>query len=163
MSILNILYYPNKNLRKIAKNVDIIDNNIINIINNLFDTMYYYNGIGLAATQVNIHKRIIIIDINNNKYIMINPILIYKSNTFINTIEGCLSIPNIYEKVKRYDYIEIEYININNIKKNIKINKNSSLLLSCIQHEIDHLNGILFIDKISDIKKYLIFKKLNKK
>ncbi|MCM0158324.1 peptide deformylase, partial [Candidatus Nardonella dryophthoridicola] len=95
--------------------------------------------------------------------IMINPILIYKSNTFINTIEGCLSIPNIYEKVKRYDYIEIEYININNIKKNIKINKNSSLLLSCIQHEIDHLNGILFIDKISDIKKYLIFKKLNKK
>ncbi|MFI4819033.1 MAG: peptide deformylase [Enterobacterales bacterium] len=152
MSILKILHYPNINLRKIAKIVNLFDNNIISIINNMFETMYYFNGIGLAATQVNINKRIIVIDIlkkKNSKLILINPEIIQvKGITKSN--ERCLSIPNISGLIQRYKKIKLKAKNYKG--KYFKLYA-CNLLSICIQHEIDHLIGKLFIDYFN--KKYI--------
>ncbi len=146
MSILKVLIYPNKNLRKKAKLVKNFNKKLKINIFNMFETMYHYNGIGLASTQVNINKSIIVIDLNNKnkkkKLILINPKIIKKKGK-IKSKEGCLSIPNYFLSIKRYKYINVEYLNING-KKNKLFSKN--LLSICIQHEIDHINGKLFID-----------------
>lgn len=163
MSILNILKFPNENLRKKSKDIKNIKNNknLIKLINNLFDTMYFNNGIGLSSVQIGININLIVIDIdknNKNKYILINPKFIFKSNLYIEMNEGCLSIPNIYYNIKRHKNVIIKYNDINN--NTLELNTNDNFLLSsCIQHEIDHLNGKLFIDYLSDIKKYILFKK----
>ncbi|BBA84859.1 peptide deformylase [endosymbiont of Pachyrhynchus infernalis] len=154
MTILNILIYPNKNLNKVAKLVKNINLNIKKIISDMIDTMYYNKGIGLSATQVNINKRIIVIDVSeskNNPLILINPIILNKNNN-IEIIEGCLSFPNIFLKTKRFNEILIRFTNINNEVNTLEVD---NLLSVCIQHEIDHLNGILFIKYASekDIKK----------
>ncbi|BGI50852.1 MAG: peptide deformylase [Arsenophonus endosymbiont of Ceratovacuna japonica] len=148
MSILNILLYPDKRLRKISKPVKKIDIEIQRIVNDMFDTMYKKEGIGLAAIQVNINKRIIVIDISetkNKKLVLINPIIL---ETFGQTgiEEGCLSIPKQLVFVHRAQWIKIKALDINN--KEFKLETND-LLSICIQHEIDHLNGKLFIDYLS--------------
>ncbi|BBA84666.1 peptide deformylase [endosymbiont of Euscepes postfasciatus] len=150
MSILSILIYPDENLRKKAELVSDKENlNEINIfVKNMFDTMYYYNGIGLSATQVNIHKQIITIDIDNNKIVLINPIIKNKKG-YVSFCEGCLSIPNFFLNIIRYKNIEIEYLDIDLKKKKLKA---SNILSSCIQHEIDHLYGILIIDHLKKNK-----------
>ncbi|CAL4323844.1 Peptide deformylase [Buchnera aphidicola (Chaitophorus populicola)] len=163
MSILKILKYPNKNLRKIAKPVTNFDTNIKNIVQKMFNTMYQKNGIGLAAIQVNIQLRIIVIDKIyplNNPLVLINP-KILKKNGKVTIKEGCLSIPN-YEYIvhSRYKYITVSGYDI--YGKNFILNT-KSLLSVCIQHEIDHLNGKLFIDYLSPLKKNRINKKLIKK
>ncbi len=140
-----ILIYPNKILRKKSKKINKFNNKLKKIINNMFIIMYKYNGIGLSGIQINIKKSIFIIDIlkkKNSKLIFINPKII-KKKKIIKSIEGCLSIPNKYIKIKRYKYLIIKSYNIKG-KKNIFYTKN--LLSICIQHEIDHINGKLIID-----------------
>lgn len=156
MAILEILKYPNINLKKKAEKINIINNNITNITHSMIETMIHNNGIGLAAPQVNINKQIIIISINEKikPIILINPIIIFKKGITINT-EGCLSFPDIFVKVKRNKIIKVIFIDLDG-KKNLFLADN--LLSICIQHEIDHLNGITLYDKMSNLKKKLIQK-----
>lgn len=151
MSILKLLYYPDKRLRKIAKPVKKIDYRICSIIKNMFSIMYENNGIGLAATQINVHERIIVIDISSNyesKLVLINPIVVSVSGS-ISLNEGCLSVPKTYFYVPRYKTIKIKALNSDGIFFEIETN---DLLSVCIQHEIDHLNGVLFIDYLRNNK-----------
>ncbi len=146
MSILKILKYPNEILRKKSKSIKIYNNSELKKnIKNMFDTMYHNNGIGLSGIQVNIKKKIIVIDIlkkKNSKLIFINPKII-KKKKIIKIQEGCLSIPNKYIYTKRYKYIYIEFYNIKGKKITIFL---KNLLSICIQHEIDHTKGKLIID-----------------
>ncbi|QJC36540.1 peptide deformylase [Enterobacteriaceae endosymbiont of Donacia simplex] len=163
MSIIKLLYFPNKKLRNIAKSIKNINNNIKLLGNNMLEIMYSYNGIGLAATQIGINKRIIVIDITekkNNPLILINPKIIKFDKLKINSNEGCLSIP-IKQKyfVLRSKKIIIKAQNLMNEFIELEAN---NLLSFCIQHEIDHLNGILFIDYLSNLKYQRICDKINK-
>lgn len=145
MENFKILKYPDKRLRKIAKPVQIINYKIKKIINKMFYTMYQNNGIGLAATQVNIHLRIIVIDIiqeKNNPIVLINPKIMQKFDN-VSMEEGCLSLPGIKKTINRSKNIKVHALNENN--QQIKIYA-TSLLAICIQHEMDHLLGKLLID-----------------
>ncbi|WP_075432120.1 peptide deformylase [Buchnera aphidicola] len=147
MSIKKILQFPDNRLRKIAKPVKKIGKITKKIIRDMFDTMYANHGIGLAATQINIHQQIIVIKkkIQDNKaLILINPTIL-KSSGKIRISESCLSVPNIEKKVNRSYKIQVAAINCNGKKIFLKA---KSLLAICIQHEIDHLIGKLFIDHI---------------
>jgi peptide deformylase len=161
MSLLKILYYPDKRLRLVAKPIREINENIKNIANNMMDTMYQENGIGLAATQVNIPLQIIVISAmekEKNNLILINPQIIKKEGN-ISIEEGCLSIPEYRAFVPRFNYITVQALNLYGEK--IKI-KTDSIVSICIQHEIDHLEGKLFIDYLSKIKQERIYKKFKK-
>lgn len=162
MSILKILYYPDQRLRKIANTVSIISEETKKTIKNMFDTMYSLQGIGLAATQIDIHQQIIVIDLNNNfqkRLVLINPIITKKKGIINNISEGCLSIPGINETIVRAETIIVKFLDENNKKHEIQAN---GLLSVCIQHEIDHLLGKLFIDYLSSFKKDRINKKIKK-
>lgn len=144
-SYIPILYYPDDRLRIIAKPVKKINKNIHNLIRNMFYTMYIENGIGLAGTQINIHKKIIVIDISENKdqkLVLINPKILKQSGT-IKIEEGCLSIPKKRAIISRYKKITISALNMYGNKFTLKA---INLLSVCIQHEMDHLVGKLFID-----------------
>jgi peptide deformylase len=161
MTILNILKYPDQRLYKVAREVKVVDNEIKILISNMAETMYEAPGIGLAATQVDFHQRIIIIDISedkNNLLVMINPILLESKGEEINQ-EGCLSVPEVFEKVKRAEWIKISAIDINGKKFELEAD---GLLAVCIQHEMDHLEGKVFVDYLSNLKKNRIKKKLIK-
>ncbi|MDP6974244.1 MAG: peptide deformylase [Gammaproteobacteria bacterium] len=160
--ILPILEYPDKRLRTVAKPVEKINDTINKLIKDMFDTMYNAPGIGLAATQVNSHQRIIVVDVSENQnepISLINPEIIDKSGE-IESEEGCLSVPSYYENVKRASNIRIKSIdkNGNSIQTNA-----SGVLAICIQHEIDHLDGILFVDHLSKLKQKRLKKKAQKK
>ena len=161
MTILNILKYPDQRLYKVAREVKVVNKEIKTLISNMAETMYEAPGIGLAATQVDFHQRIIIIDISedkNNLLVMINPILLESKGEEINQ-EGCLSVPEVFEKVKRADWIKISAIDINGKKFELEAD---GLLAVCIQHEMDHLEGKVFVDYLSNLKKNRIKKKLIK-
>lgn len=161
MSILQVLHYPDKRLRRTAKSVTQISKNTKKIIYDMFDTMYTQQGIGLAATQVNIDQQIIVIDLYNNskeRWVLINPSIIKKTGT-ISTLEGCLSIPKIRENISRSKQITVR--SLNQYGKEFEIEADN-LLSVCIQHEIDHLLGKLFIDYLSPLKKDRIYKKTKK-
>ena len=161
MTILNILKYPDQRLYKVAREVKVVNNEIKTLISDMAETMYEALGIGLAATQVDFHQRIIIIDISedkNNLLVMINPILLESKGEEINQ-EGCLSVPEVFEKVKRADWIKISAIDINGKKFELEAD---GLLAVCIQHEMDHLEGKVFVDYLSNLKKNRIKKKLIK-
>jgi len=161
MTILNILKYPDERLYKVAREVKVVNNEIKTLISDMAETMYEAPGIGLAATQVDFHQRIIIIDISedkNNLLVMINPILLESKGEEINQ-EGCLSVPEVFEKVKRADWIKISAIDINGKKFELEAD---GLLAVCIQHEMDHLEGKVFVDYLSNLKKNRIKKKLIK-
>ena len=162
MNRLEVLHFPDKRLRKIAEPVKKVDNEIKNIIEQMFFTMYEEKGIGLAATQVNIHKRIIVIDVSENKdkkIFLINPEIISLSDDIDTMEEGCLSVPGFYETVSRPKTVKVSSLNYDG--KQIEIEANG-LLSTCIQHEIDHLNGKLFVDHISSLKRSRIEKKITK-
>ena len=162
MNKLEVLHFPDKRLRKIAAPVKKIDNEIKNIIEQMFFTMYEEKGIGLAATQVNIHKRIIVIDVSENKdkkIFLINPEIISLSDDIDTMEEGCLSVPGFYETVSRPKIIKVSSLDYDGKKIEIEAN---GLLSTCIQHEIDHLNGKLFIDYLGPIKRSFITKKMKK-
>ena len=161
MTILNILKYPDQRLYKVAREVKVVNNEIKTLISDMAETMYEAPGIGLAATQVDFHQKIIIIDISedkNNLLVMINPILLESKGEEINQ-EGCLSVPEVFEKVKRADWIKISAIDINGKKFELEAD---GLLAVCIQHEMDHLEGKVFVDYLSNLKKNRIKKKLIK-
>lgn len=162
MNKLEVLHFPDKRLRKIAVPVKKVDNEIKNIIELMFFTMYEEKGIGLAATQVNIHKRIIVIDVSENKdkkIFLINPEIISLSDDIDTMEEGCLSVPGFYETVSRPKTVTVSSLDYDGKKIEIEAN---GLLSTCIQHEIDHLNGKLFVDHISSLKRTRIEKKITK-
>jgi len=160
--ILNILKYPDKRLRTIAKPVVSVDETIKQQVKNMFDTMYEAPGIGLAATQVNFHKRIIVIDISdqcNEPICLINPEIIEKSGE-IQWEEGCLSVPDYYENIIRANDVKVQALNQHGERFELEA---SEMLSVCIQHEIDHLDGILFVDHLSKLKQKRLKKKSEKK
>ena len=160
--ILNILKYPDKRLRTIAKPVISVDETIKQQVKDMFETMYEAPGIGLAATQVNFHQRIIVIDISdqcNEPICLINPKVIEKSGE-IQWEEGCLSVPDYYENVIRANEIKIQALNQNGETFELEA---SEMLSVCIQHEIDHLDGILFVDHLSKLKQKRLKKKTERK
>jgi peptide deformylase len=162
MPLLNILQFPDPRLKKIATPVDIFDDDILTLITNMFETMYEAQGVGLAATQVNIQKRIIVMDISkegNKPLALINPEIISKQG-LLEWDEGCLSFPGVYAKVKRYNELKIQYRDHHG--KLQTLTANGGLLSACIQHEIDHLDGITFFDHLSALKQDLLQKKLDK-
>jgi len=160
--ILNILKYPDKRLRTIAKPVVSVDETIKQQVKDMFETMYEAPGIGLAATQVNFHKRIIVIDISdqcNQPICLINPEIIEKSGE-IEWEEGCLSVPDYYENVIRANDVKVQALNQHGETFELEA---SEMLSVCIQHEIDHLDGILFVDHLSRLKQKRLKKKTEKK
>ena len=159
--ILDILKYPDKRLRTLANEVDVVNTEIKKQVKDMFETMYDAPGIGLAATQVNFHQRIIVIDVSdecNQPLCLINPEIIEK-NGEIEWEEGCLSVPNYYESVKRANEIKVSALN--QLGQSVEIDANEMLAV-CIQHEMDHLNGILFVDHLSKLKQKRLKKKAEK-
>ena len=162
MKKLEVLHFPDKRLRKIAKPVEKVNQEIKDIIEQMFFTMYEEKGIGLAATQVNIQKRLIVIDVSENrdkKLFLINPEIISLSDDLDTMEEGCLSVPGFYESVSRPKTVKVSSLDFNNQLIEFEAN---GLLATCIQHEIDHLNGKLFVDHISALKRNRIEKKITK-
>jgi peptide deformylase len=160
--ILDILKYPDKRLRTIAKPVVSVDETIRQQVKDMFETMYEAPGIGLAATQVNFHQRIIVIDVSdqcNEPICLINPEIIEKSGE-IQWEEGCLSVPDYYENIIRANDIKVQAINQHGETFELEA---SEMLSVCIQHEIDHLDGILFVDHLSKLKQKRLKKKTEKK
>lgn len=159
--MLNILKYPDQRLYTIANEVKVVNSNIKKLISDMAETMYGAPGIGLAATQVDVHQRIIVIDISedkNNLLVLINPRLLEKRGEETNQ-EGCLSVPEVFEKVKRAEWIKVSALDENGKKFELEA---EGLLAVCIQHEVDHLLGKVFVDYLSNLKKNRIKKKLIK-
>ena len=161
MSVLTVLHFPDPNLRKKAIPIELIDTEVKTLANDLVETMYAERGIGLAATQVNVQKRLIVMDLSEEKnkpVIMINP-EIAATEGVEEMQEGCLSVPGFYETVKRAEKISYHYLDLNG--EHIT-GTADGLLAVCIQHEIDHLNGKLFIDYLTPLKRRMIQKKILK-
>ena len=164
MAIKKILIEPNKILRQVSQPVIEVNKEIQSLLDDMLETMYSANGIGLAAIQIGLPKNLIVIDLltkekKKNPMYFVNPKIIKKSSKFSKYEEGCLSIPNLFAEIQRPSECEVEYLDYNG--KN-KILKADGLLATCIQHEIDHLKGILFIDYLSKLKRDIILKKLSK-
>ena len=164
MTLRKILIEPNPVLRQISKSVIQVGDEERKLMDDMLETMYKANGIGLAAIQVGIPKRIIVIDISKkeekkNPIFFANPVIKNKKKELLTYEEGCLSVPNQFAEIDRPIECEVEYLDYNYKKK---ISKLSGLLAPCIQHEMDHLEGILFIDYLSKLKKTMIIKKLSK-
>lgn len=161
MSLLTILEYPDKRLRTIAKPVDEVDAVLSTLINDMFETMYEAPGIGLAATQVDVHKQLLILDISEDRsqpMVFINPRITSKDGSQIYQ-EGCLSLPGIYADVKRWNQITVEAMDRHGKPFILEAD---GLLAVCIQHEMDHLAGKVFVDHLSPLKRALAEKKLAK-
>jgi peptide deformylase len=161
LSVLTILEFPDERLRKKAVPVKTVDGNVKKLVDDMLETMYMAKGIGLAATQVNIHQRIVVIDVSeekDNPLCLINPEIIEKDGVE-ESEEGCLSVPGFFEKVKRAEHIRVKAINREGQPFEFEAN---DLLAVCVQHELDHLEGKLFVDYISTLKRQRIKKKLEK-
>ena len=163
MTIRKILTEPDPFLRQKSKDVDKVDGEIRELMRDMLDTMYAAPGIGLAAIQVGIPKKIIVIDLSKEEekspLYFINPKIILRSNTNTTYEEGCLSVPGQFAEIDRPDKCHISYLDYNGKQQELKA---EGLLATCIQHEMDHLEGILFIDYLSKLKKSFIAKKLSK-
>ena len=164
MAVKNILTEPNNILRQVSKRVEKVGNEEKQLMRDMLETMYDANGIGLAAIQIGVPKRIIVMDISRDDeekspMYFVNPIIKKKDTTRATYEEGCLSVPNQFAEIDRPSKCEVEYLDFNGEKKILKA---EGLLATCIQHEMDHLEGILFIDYLSKLKKSMIIKKLSK-
>ena len=165
MAIKNIITEPNKILRQVSKPVEQVGKEEQNLMDDMLDTMYSAKGIGLAAIQIGVPKRIIVLDISNKEekenkpMYFVNPVVKNKNSDLSTYEEGCLSVPNQFAEIDRPSNCEVEYLDYNGEKKLLKA---EGLLSTCIQHEMDHLEGILFIDYLSKLKKSMIIKKLSK-
>ena len=162
MALLPILEFPDPRLRKIASPVTVFDEKLEVLIGNMFETMYDAQGIGLAATQVNVHKRLLVIDVSETKdspLVFINPSFEIIEDELADYDEGCLSVPGFYETVSRPRRIRVEAQDRTGEKFEMKA---EGILSTCIQHEIDHLDGKLFVDYISALKRQRIRSKLEK-
>lgn len=161
MAILDILHFPDPRLRNVAKKVDVVDDSVRKLLDDMLETMYDAPGIGLAATQVNDPRRVIVIDLSEEKnqpLYLVNP-EIHQKDGVEQMDEGCLSVPGVYEKVERADHIVVRALDRNGDEFEIDTD---GLLAVCIQHEIDHLDGKLFVDYLSSLKRQRIRKKLEK-
>ena len=164
MTVKTIITEPDKILRQKSKPVDKVGREEQKLMDDMLDTMYHANGIGLAAIQIGVPKRIIVMDIQKNDekknpMYFVNPVIKNKNKDMATYEEGCLSVPNQFAEVDRPATCEVEYLDYNGEKKLLKA---EGLLATCIQHEMDHLEGILFIDYLSKLKKSMIIKKLSK-
>ncbi|GBL60218.1 peptide deformylase [Pseudomonas citronellolis] len=162
MAILNILEFPDPRLRTIAKPVEVVDDSVRQLVDDMFETMYEAPGIGLAATQVNVHKRVVVMDLSEDKSeprVFINPELEALTEEMGEYQEGCLSVPGFYESVDRPLRVRVKALDRDG-KAFEEIAE--GLLAVCIQHECDHLNGKLFVDYLSNLKRDRIKKKLEK-
>ena len=164
MTVKNILTEPNRLLRQISKPVEKVGKEEQKLMDDMLDTMYSANGIGLAAIQIGVPKRIIVMDIGKDKSqkeprFFVNPVIKNKDVLKSTYEEGCLSVPNQFAEIDRPKKCEVEYLDYDGEKKLLKA---EGLLATCIQHEMDHLEGILFIDYLSKLKKSMIIKKLSK-
>ncbi len=162
MALLTILCYPDPKLHKIAKPVQAVDARIQELTGNMLRTMYEAKGIGLAATQVDVHERLIVIDVSeerNEPLVLINPEMVWTSaETHLNE-EGCLSVPGIYDGVQRFDAIKVKAMDAEGQSRTIEA---EGLLSVCIQHEMDHLLGKVFVEYLSPLKRNRIKKKMLK-
>ena len=164
MSIKDIITVPDEILKKVSEPIEKIGTNEKKLIKDLFDTMYTSNGIGLAAVQIGVLKRILVIDVSakdepKKPLSLINPVIKKLSDDTSVYEEGCLSIPETFIEIERPKICEIEYIDSNGFKKELKCD---GLMSTCIQHEINHLDGKLIIDHLSKLKKDFIIKKISK-
>ena len=161
MSLLTILEYPDKRLRTVATPVESVDDALRALIDDMFETMYDAPGIGLAATQVNVHKQLIVMDISEDKSeprVFINPEIVAKDGSQVYQ-EGCLSLPNVFADVKRWNTITVKALDRDGREFSLEAD---GLLAVCIQHEMDHLAGKVFVDHLSPLKRALAEKKLAK-
>lgn len=161
MSVLTILEFPDDRLRKKATEVQVVDGSIRKLVDDMLETMYLAKGVGLAATQVNVHQRIVVIDVSEEKdkpLCLINPEIIAKDG-IEESEEGCLSVPGFFETVKRAERIKVKALNKEGQPFEFEADE---LLAVCVQHELDHLEGKLFVDYISSLKRQRIKKKLEK-
>jgi peptide deformylase len=161
MTRLTILEYPDPRLRTIAQPVDVVDDGLRSLIDDMFETMYASNGIGLAATQVNIHRRLLVVDVSDDHdqpLALINPEVVEREEVDV-TQEGCLSVPGIFDDVERARRIRVKALGRDGQPFEMEAD---GLLAVCIQHEIDHLEGKLFVDYLSELKRQRIRKKLEK-
>ena len=162
MAVLKILIFPDQRLRTIAKEILVIDDEIKALASNLLETMYEGKGIGLSATQANIHKRILVVDVSEEKdspLILINPKIEVLNEEEEVSSEGCLSVPGFFEEVSRPSEINITALNLEGEKFTIVA---TNLLAVAVQHEMDHLDGKIFVDFLSNLKRQRIKKKLLK-
>ncbi len=161
MAKLKILEFPDPRLRTKASPVEVVDDDLRALIADMFETMYAAPGIGLAATQVDVHKRLLVTDISANSdapLALINPVILEKDG-LVATDEGCLSVPGFYEEVERAEQIKVRFLDRDGVEVELEA---EGLQAVCIQHEIDHLDGKLFVDYISEAKRQRIRKKLLK-
>ena len=161
MAKLTILEFPDARLRTRAAEVETVDDRLRKLIDEMLETMYDAPGIGLAATQVDVHQRLLVADISADKtepQVLINPVILEKDGVTV-TEEGCLSVPGYYEEVERAEHIRVRFLDRNGKKEEMEM---EGLLAVCIQHEIDHLEGKLFVDYLSEAKRMRIRKKLVK-
>jgi peptide deformylase len=164
MAVREIIILPDKRLRLVSEPVKQIDAGIKKLVDELFETMYDAPGIGLAAIQIGIPKRVITLDLskkedNQEPQVFINPEIVWQSEETAKYEEGCLSIPDYYEEVERPTEVTVKYLDRDGKPREIKA---KGLLATCLQHEIDHINGILFIDHLSKLKRDRVIKKFAK-
>lgn len=161
MAVLEVLHFPDPRLRTVAKPVEAITPELKELAANMIETMYQEHGVGLAATQVNIHQRIVVIDTSETRdqpIVLINPLIIEQSGEEVSE-EGCLSVPETNAEVKRSEFVTFEYMDLDGEMNTIEAD---ALLAVCIQHELDHLKGKLFIDYLSPLKQKRIKTRLEK-
>lgn len=163
MALLEILEFPDPRLRTRAEPVAQVDDGIRKLVDDMFETMYKAPGVGLAATQINVHQRVVVIDVSEDQtepMVFINPEIEVLADDLCEYDEGCLSVPGFYETVARPERIRVRALDRSGQAFEVLP---EGLLAVCIQHEVDHLNGKLFVDHISDLKRQRIRKKLEKK
>jgi peptide deformylase len=161
MAKLTILEFPDPRLRTRAQTVEAVDDALRGLIDDMFETMYAAPGIGLAATQVDVHRRLLVADVSADKsepYALINPVIVEKDGVTV-TEEGCLSVPGYYDEVERAEHIRVRFLDRDGKETEMDAR---GLLAVCIQHEMDHLEGKLFVDYLSEAKRQRIRKRLDK-
>ena len=164
MAVRDIIKLPDKRLRLVSEPIKRIDDGIRKLVEDMFDTMYKAPGIGLAAIQIGVSKRVVILDLSKKEddhkpLVFINPEVIWTSEEKSKYEEGCLSIPDYYEEVERPAKVKVKYLDLDGKTHETEV---KGLLATCLQHEIDHINGVLFIDYLSRLKRSLIIKKFTK-
>jgi peptide deformylase len=162
MALLNILHYPDKRLHKVAKPVEVFDDRIRKLVANMAETMYAAPGVGLAATQVDVHERVVVIDVSDTHEelrVFINPEIVWSSDERKLNEEGCLSVPGIYDNVERAEKVRVRAQNEKGETYEVDC---EGLLAVCIQHEMDHLMGRVFVEYLSPLKQTRIKSKMKK-
>jgi peptide deformylase len=162
MSLRAILHYPDPRLRTVAKPVEAVDDSVRQLVDDMAETMYDAPGIGLAATQIDVHRRVIVIDTSQDRdelRVFINPKIVARDGESVHE-EGCLSVPGIYENVRRADRVTVQALDRDGNPFELEA---EGLLAVCVQHEIDHLDGKVFVDYLSPLKQQRIGKKLQKR